>query len=171
MQLNLKRLRAHRAHCSAALMGLVAGAAMAQAPQAPLGNVPSTAAPTSTAPTRNAAGALVLSSGVEVLIVKPGVAPLSYPTAADSVRVHYEGTFEDGRVFDSSYERGQAASFPLSRVIPCWTQGLQQIPVGATARLKCPAATAYGERGAGGGKIPPNTPLLFKVELLGVLGR
>lgn len=114
---------------------------------------------------------LQLPSGVEVLLRTPGRTPAVYPAASDSVKVHYEGTFEDGRVFDSSYERKQPATFPLSRVIPCWTQGLQQIPVGATATLRCPAATAYGERGAGGGRIPPNTPLVFKVELIEVMGR
>lgn len=112
-----------------------------------------------------------LPGGIGLQILSPGKAPLTYPAAGDTVRVHYEGTFEDGRVFDSSIERGQPATFPLGRVIPCWTQGLQQIPVGATARLKCPAALAYGERGAGNGRIPPNTPLVFKVELLGIVGR
>jgi len=112
-----------------------------------------------------------LPSGVEVTLTRPGRAPPSYPAATDSVKVHYEGTFEDGRVFDSSYERKQAATFPLSRVIPCWTQGVQKIPVGGAATLNCPAATAYGDRGAGGGKIPPNTPLRFKVELLEIVGR
>lgn len=112
-----------------------------------------------------------LPSGVEVTLTRAGRAPLSYPAATDSVKVHYEGTFEDGRVFDSSYERKQPATFPLNRVIACWTQGVQQIPVGGAATLVCPAATAYGERGAGGGKIPPNTPLRFKVELLEITGR
>ena len=112
-----------------------------------------------------------LPSGVEVQIRSAGRTPSVFPAATDSVKVHYEGTFEDGRVFDSSYERKQPATFPLSRVIPCWTQGLQQIPVGATATLRCPSATAYGERGAGGGRIPPHTPLVFKVELIEVLGR
>lgn len=115
--------------------------------------------------------ARTLPNGVEVTLTRAGRAPLSYPAATDSVRVHYEGTFEDGRVFDSSYERKQPATFPLNRVIPCWTQGVQQIPVGGAATLHCPAATAYGERGAGGGKIPPNTPLRFKVELLEIVGR
>lgn len=113
----------------------------------------------------------VLPNGVQVTLTRAGRAPLSYPGPTDTVRVHYEGTFEDGRVFDSSYERKQPATFPLNRVIPCWTQGLQHIPVGGAATLQCPAAAAYGERGAGGGRIPPNTPLRFKVELLEVMGR
>lgn len=136
--------------CAAAL----AGAAGAQQPT-----------PSSTS------SAVQLPSGVEVTLRAPGRTPAVYPSAADTVKVHYEGTFEDGRVFDSSYERKQPATFPLSRVIPCWTQGLQNIPVGATATLRCPAATAYGERGAGGGRIPPNTPLVFKVELIEIMGR
>lgn len=115
--------------------------------------------------------ARTLPNGVEVILTRAGRVPLSYPAPTDSVKVHYEGTFEDGRVFDSSYERKQPATFPLNRVIPCWTQGVQQIPVGGAATLNCPAATAYGERGAGGGKIPPNTPLRFKVELLEIVGR
>lgn len=149
----------------------VAGtSALAQAP------APTPAAPTATTPAAAPAPLAVgtartLPSGVEVTITRAGRTPLSYPAATDSVRVHYEGTFEDGRVFDSSYERKQPATFPLNRVIPCWTQGLQHIPVGGAATLQCPSATAYGERGAGSGRIPPNTPLRFKVELLEVVGR
>ena len=112
-----------------------------------------------------------LPSGVEVTLTRAGRTPLAYAAATDSVKVHYEGTFEDGRVFDSSYERKQPATFPLNRVIPCWTQGVQHIPVGGAATLNCPASAAYGERGAGGGRIPPNTPLRFKVELLEIVGR
>lgn len=140
--------------------------AWAQAPT----SAPPAAPPASPAPA--AVGtAKTLPSGVEVTLTRAGKAPLNYPGPTDTVRVHYEGTFEDGRVFDSSYERKEPATFPLNRVIPCWTQGLQHIPVGGAATLRCPAATAYGERGAGGGRIPPNTPLRFKVELLEVPGR
>ncbi len=89
------------------------------------------------------------------------------PQATDTVEVHYRGTFADGKEFDSSHKRGKPASFPLNRVIPCWTEGVQKMKVGGKARLTCPAALAYGERGAGG-TIPPNTPLQFEVELLGI---
>ncbi len=89
------------------------------------------------------------------------------PQATDTVEVHYRGTFADGKEFDSSYKRGKPTSFPLNRVIPCWTEGVQKIKVGGKARLTCPAALAYGERGANG-VIPPNTPLQFEVELLGI---
>lgn len=111
---------------------------------------------------------LKLASGVEVKLLQSGRTPLSYATAADRVRVHYEGRLLDGTVFDSSYTRGKPAEFPLSRVVRCWTEGMQQVPVGATAELHCPSATAYGAKGAGG-VIPPNADLIFKVELLEIL--
>ncbi|RKJ99614.1 FKBP-type peptidyl-prolyl cis-trans isomerase [Alicycliphilus denitrificans] len=89
------------------------------------------------------------------------------PKATDTVRVHYRGTLANGKEFDSSYQRGQATEFPLNRVIPCWTEGLQRMKPGGKARLTCPASIAYGERGAGG-VIPPNATLHFEVELLSV---
>ena len=88
------------------------------------------------------------------------------PTAADAVKVHYRGTLPDGTEFDSSYKRGQPASFPLNGVIKCWTEGVQRMKVGGKAKLVCPPELAYGERGAGG-VIPPNATLRFEVELLG----
>ena len=88
------------------------------------------------------------------------------PTAADTVKVHYRGTFLDGREFDSSYARNAPATFPLGRVIPCWTEGVQKMKIGGKAQLVCPPAIAYGERGAGNGAIPPNATLRFEVELL-----
>ena len=93
------------------------------------------------------------------------------PTAADTVRVHYRGTFPDsGKEFDSSYSRGEPAEFPLKRVIPCWTEGVAMMKVGGKAKLTCPPAIAYGERGAPPA-VPPNSTLVFEVELLGVKGR
>ena len=91
------------------------------------------------------------------------------PKATDKVRVHYRGTFPDGREFDSSYKSGQPAEFPLNRVIRCWTEGVQMMQPGGKAKLTCPPATAYGERGAGGGVIPPNATLHFEIELLSVV--
>lgn len=79
--------------------------------------------------------------------------------------VHYEGTLIDGTVFDSSLSRGSPATFPLSGVIPCWTEGLQKIKVGGKAQLICPANTAYGERGVPP-KIGPGATLIFEVNLL-----
>ncbi len=114
------------------------------------------------------AGASVTASGLVYRSLKDGSGPA--PAATDTVRVHYRGTFPDGREFDSSYKRGQPTEFPLNRVIPCWTEGVQKIKVGGKARLTCPAAIAYGERGAGG-VIPPNAVLQFEVELLAIAGK
>ncbi len=90
------------------------------------------------------------------------------PGARDRVRVHYRGTFMDGREFDSSYGRGKPIDFGLDQVIACWTEGVQRMQVGGKARLTCPPAIAYGSRGAGR-VIPPDTTLQFEVELLDVL--
>lgn len=89
------------------------------------------------------------------------------PAATDVVRVHYRGTFPDGREFDSSHKRGEPTEFPLNRVIPCWTEGVQLMKPGGKAKLVCPPAIAYGERGAGT-VIPPNATLHFEIELLSV---
>ncbi|MBQ0935367.1 FKBP-type peptidyl-prolyl cis-trans isomerase [Ideonella paludis] len=92
------------------------------------------------------------------------------PGATDTVRVHYKGTLPGGKEFDSSYSRGQPAEFPLNRVIPCWTEGVQKMKPGGKAKLTCPPDIAYGARGAGG-VIPPNATLHFEVELLGIAKR
>jgi FKBP-type peptidyl-prolyl cis-trans isomerase FkpA len=113
-------------------------------------------------------GALVMPSGLVFRALKEGSG--ASPQATDKVRVHYRGTFPDGKEFDSSYSRGQPAEFPLDRVIKCWTEGVQKLKVGGKARLTCPPGIAYGERGAGG-VIPPNVTLHFEVELLGIVGR
>ena len=89
------------------------------------------------------------------------------PKATDTVKVHYRGTFPDGKEFDSSYKRGEPTEFLLSRVIPCWTEGVQRMKPGGKAKLTCPPAIAYGARGAGG-VIPPNATLNFEIELLSV---
>ncbi|CAG9217425.1 Peptidyl-prolyl cis-trans isomerase [Paraburkholderia tropica] len=105
-----------------------------------------------------------LPSGVIVEQIKQGTGP--QPTVNDVVRVNYRGTLANGTEFDSSAKHGGAATFPLGRVIPCWTQGLQTMKVGGKAKLTCPAATAYGDRAVG--PIPPNSDLTFEVELLGI---
>ncbi|WP_298234709.1 FKBP-type peptidyl-prolyl cis-trans isomerase [uncultured Azohydromonas sp.] len=87
------------------------------------------------------------------------------PAPTSTVQVHYRGTLPDGREFDSSHKRGQPTTFPLNRVIPCWTEGLQRMKVGGKAKLTCPADTAYGARGIPG-VIPGNSTLTFEVELL-----
>ena len=112
-----------------------------------------------------AAPAETLPSGVKIVHLTDGTG--LQPKASDTVRVHYRGTLADGKEFDSSYKRGTPATFPLSRVVPCWTEGMQKIKVGGKATLTCPPATAYGERGAGG-VVPPNATLTFEVELLGI---
>ena len=89
------------------------------------------------------------------------------PKATDTVKVHYRGSFPDGREFDSSYKRGQPTSFPLNRVIPCWTEAVQLMKPGGKARITCPPQLAYGERGAGG-VIPPNATLVFDIELIAI---
>ncbi len=111
------------------------------------------------------APAETLPSGVKVMHTADGTGP--QPKASDTVQVHYRGTLADGKEFDSSYKRGQPASFPLNRVVPCWTEGMQKIKVGGKATLTCPPATAYGERGAGAA-VPPNATLTFEVELLAI---
>ncbi len=108
------------------------------------------------------------SSGLVFKLTKAGTGPS--PSATDTVKVHYRGTLADGKEFDSSYSRGQPLEFPLNRVIKCWTEGVQKLKVGGSARLTCPPSIAYGERGAGG-VIPPNATLTFDVELLGIAGR
>ena len=114
-------------------------------------------------------GAVVTASGLVFRSLVEGKG--ASPAATDTVRVHYRGTFPNGREFDSSHKRGEPASFPLNRVIKCWTEGVQRMKVGSKAKLTCPAAIAYGERGAGGGEIPPNSVLQFEVELLGIEGK
>jgi len=91
------------------------------------------------------------------------------PTPADRVSVHYAGTFIDGQGFDSSYERGEPATFPLSGLIDAWEMAIPQMAVGETIELAAPASLAYGPRGRG--PIPGGATLLFKVELLGIEGR
>ena len=107
------------------------------------------------------------ASGIVFESVLPGTGPS--PKASDTVKVHYRGTFPDGREFDSSYSRGQPTSFPLNRVIPCWTEAVQMMKPGGKARITCPPGLAYGERGAGG-VIPPNATLNFEIELISIGG-
>ena len=106
-----------------------------------------------------------LPSGVKVEHLKPGTG--ASPTAADTVVAHYRGTLPDGKEFDSSFKRGEPIAVPLSRVIPCWTQGMQKIKIGGKARLTCPPETAYGADGVRG-VIPPQSTLTFDVELVGI---
>ena len=115
------------------------------------------------------ASAPAAGSGLVYKSLKDGSGPS--PVATDAVKVHYRGTLQDGTEFDSSHKRGQPAEFPLSRVIKCWTEGVQKMKVGGKAQLTCPPAIAYGERGTPGGPIPPNATLNFEIELLGIAGK
>ncbi|WP_373974034.1 FKBP-type peptidyl-prolyl cis-trans isomerase [Chitinibacter sp. SCUT-21] len=113
----------------------------------------------------SAAKAIKTESGIEITMLKEGKG--ANPKALDTVSVHYRGTLPDGKEFDSSYKRGEPATFPLSRVVPCWTEGVQKIKVGGKAKLVCPPKLAYGERGVPG-VIPANATLIFEVELLAI---
>ena len=110
-------------------------------------------------------GMTVLASGLqyEVLVAGEG----AKPSAEDQVRVHYHGTLIDGSVFDSSYERGQPAEFPVGGVIPGWVEALQLMATGSKWRLHVPSELAYGAQGVG--SIPPHSVLVFDVELLDIL--
>jgi FKBP-type peptidyl-prolyl cis-trans isomerase FkpA len=107
------------------------------------------------------------ASGIVVETLQAGSG--ASPKATDTVKVHYRGTFPDGREFDSSYKRGQPTSFPLNRVIPCWTEAVQLMKPGGKVRITCPPQLAYGASGAGG-VIPPNATLVFEIELVSVGG-
>jgi len=111
-------------------------------------------------------GATKTASGVIVTTLKPGTGPS--PVASDKVKVHYTGTLIDGTVFDSSVQRGQPATFPLTGVIKCWTEGVATMKVGGKSRLVCPADAAYGDKGAPP-KIKPGATLVFEVELLEIV--
>lgn len=109
-------------------------------------------------------GVVTLESGLQYEVLEPGEG--AKPGAEDTVTTHYEGRLIDGTVFDSSHQRGEPATFPLNRVIPGWTEGLQLMSPGAKYRLYVPAVLAYGDRATG--SIPPNSTLVFDVELITV---
>ncbi len=111
-------------------------------------------------------GAKKTASGAIVTQMKAGSG--ATPKSSDTVKVHYHGTLLDGTVFDSSVQRGQPATFPLTGVIKCWTEGVQEIKVGGKSRLVCPADIAYGDRGSPP-KIKPGATLIFEVELLEIV--
>lgn len=111
-------------------------------------------------------GVTTTASGLQYEVITEGTGPK--PVAEDMVRVHYHGTLIDGKVFDSSVERGEPAEFPVGGVIQGWVEALQLMPVGSKWKIYLPASLAYGERGAGG-DIQPNSALVFEVELLEIL--
>lgn len=109
------------------------------------------------------AGVITTASGLQYMVFSEGTG--ISPKATDNVTVHYKGTTIDGKEFDSSYGRGQPATFPLNRVIAGWTEGLQLMKEGSKYRFFIPSNLAYGERGAGR-DIAPNAALIFDVELI-----
>ena len=117
--------------------------------------------------TKNATepGVVTCTSGLQYRILEDGDGACPGPT--DSVTVHYSGKLLNGKVFDSSYKRGEPLSFPVNRVISGWTEALQMMPVGSKWELFIPSSLGYGARGAGG-LIGPNATLIFEVELLAI---
>ncbi len=113
-------------------------------------------------------GVVTLPSGMQYKIITAGTG--QKPTAADTVICNYRGTLLNGTEFDSSYKRGQPASFPVGRVIKGWQEALQLMPVGSKWQLFVPSDLAYGERGAGA-DIAPNATLIFEVELISIQGK
>jgi len=111
------------------------------------------------------ADVVTLPSGLQYKILKAGEG--KKPVATDAVECNYKGTLIDGTEFDSSYRRGQPATFKVSGVIPGWTEALQLMPVGSKWQLVIPSELAYGARGAGG-QIGPNAVLIFEIELLAI---
>ena len=112
------------------------------------------------------AGVITTPSGLQYEVITLGTG--DKPTLESNVEVNYEGKTIDGKVFDSSYERGTTTSFKLSNVISGWQEGLQLMPVGSKFRFYIPSELAYGERGAGN-DIEPNATLIFEVELLNIV--
>ncbi len=110
-------------------------------------------------------GVTTTGSGLQYHVIRPGNG--ARPARNDTVLVHYEGRLIDGTIFDSSYQRGEPAAFPLDQVIPGWTEGVQLMPTGAKFHFVVPPALGYGARGAGG-TIPPGAVLLFDIELLAI---
>ena len=112
-------------------------------------------------------GVMVTPSGLQYKILTAGEGPV--PTPESQVKVHYTGTLIDGTKFDSSVDRGEPAIFGVGQVIPGWTEALSMMPTGSTWQLFIPADLAYGTRVAPGGKIPPNSALIFDVELIEIV--
>ena len=110
-------------------------------------------------------GVKTTKSGLQYKVITAGKGPI--PKATDTVVTHYRGTFINGKEFDSSYKRGEPATFPVTGVIKGWTEALQLMPIGSKWQLYVPAELGYGERGAGS-DIPPNSALIFDIELLGI---
>jgi FKBP-type peptidyl-prolyl cis-trans isomerase len=111
-------------------------------------------------------GVKTTASGLQYKVITEGSG--AKPTPSDTVTVNYKGTLINGEEFDSSYKRGEPATFPLNGVIPGWTEGLQLMTKGSKYQFVIPADLAYGEQGAPGGKIGPNSTLIFEVDLMNI---
>lgn len=106
------------------------------------------------------------TSGISITTIKEGMGVT--PARTDTVKVNYEGTLQNGTVFDSSYKRGAPATFALNQVIPCWTEVVSHMKIGGVVSVVCPAALAYGAHSPTPA-IPPNADLVFKIELLDII--
>ena len=156
---------------AAAALALAAyqGKTQAQAPADPAKQEQSAQSKAFMDKVRAEPGVKVLPSGLAYKVVRSGPTTGLKPALKDEVKVHYEGKLQDGRVFDSSYERGQPAAMPLGGLIPAWQEALQLMRPGDEWILYVPSNLGYGEEGAGGGEIPPGAPLTFRIELIDVL--
>ena len=114
-------------------------------------------------------GVVTTDSGLQYLVIEPGKG--EKPTTDDTVRVNYKGSLLDGTVFDDSSEHGGPAEFPLAHVVPGWQEGIVLMPVGSKYRFWIPSELGYGETGTPGGPIPPNSTLVFEVELLDIVDK
>jgi peptidylprolyl isomerase/FKBP-type peptidyl-prolyl cis-trans isomerase FklB len=116
-----------------------------------------------------AEGVVTLPSGLQYRVLRAGPPGGASPLADDQVIVNYEGKLLSGEVFDSSYQRGHPETFRVGQLIPAWTEALEKMRPGDAWMLYAPPGLAYGEKGAG--PIPPNSALMFKIELIGILPR
>ncbi len=144
----------------------VAGLAQAQAP-APAGAPAAASGADFLAKNAHEAGVQTLPSGLQYKVVSSGPAGGPSPKPGDVIKVHYEGKLISGEVFDSSFARNKPVLMPLGDLVPAWMEALPKMKVGDEWMLYCPPSLGYGERGAG--PIPPNSVLVFRVKLLGML--
>ncbi len=151
---------------AAAALLILAGCGPARSPEAAKANL--TAGQAFLAANAKVPGVHVLAGGLQYKILTSGPANGLRPHPQDEVKVNYEGRLTNGKVFDSSFERGQPAAFPLDQVIPGWTQGLQLMRPGDEWLLYVPPQLGYGDEDKGD-KIPANSVLIFRVQLIGVL--